>query len=87
MARLFRNGVPCDADIVTHEKRFGVFGMAAHHLNLTALRDVTIIEEGVAWRALRKTFHSQGRNILVSCTKVCETPEIQQMLLADMILN
>ena len=87
MARLFRNGVPCDADIVVHARSPGVFGMSAHHLKHTSLRNVTIIHNGQAWRVLRKTFHTQGRNILINCTKLRETPEVQEMLLADLILN
>ena len=87
MARLFRNGVPSDADLVTYTGDKGRFGMAAHRLEHTALRDVTIVHNGEAWRALRKTFHSQGRNIIISCTKLREIPEVQEMLLADLILQ
>lgn len=87
MARLFRNGVPCDADIVTYVREPGMFGMAAHHLDRTSLSNVTIIHNGQAWRALRKTFHTQGRYIRIDCTKLREIPEVQEMLLADLILN
>lgn len=87
MARLFRNGVPSDAHVVKHPKDVGRFGMAAFHLVQTALRDVVIIDEGQAWRALRKTYHSQNRNIFISCTKLRETPDVQEMLLTDLILQ
>ena len=87
MARLFRNGVPCDADIAVSSHDPGMFGMAAHHLDRTSLSNVTIIHNGQAWRALRKTFHTQGRSIRIECTKLREIPEVQEMLLADLILN
>lgn len=87
MARLFRNGVPCDADIVVSSRDPGMFGMAAYHLERTSLSNVTIIHNGQAWRALRKTTHTQGRNIQLECTKLREVPEVQEMLLTDMILN
>ena len=87
MARLFRNGVPSDADLISYTGDKGMFGMAASHLEDTALRDVIIVHNGEAWLALRKTFHAQGRNIIISCTKLREIPEVQEMLLADLILQ
>lgn len=87
MARLFRNGVPCDADVIKHKGVCGVFGMSAHHLELTSLSNVVIVDGGLAWRVLRKRFHSQGHNIILECTQLRLNAETQELILADMILS
>lgn len=87
MARLFRHGVPCDADVVKHRGGYGNYGMASHHLEHTSLSNVVIVDDGQAWRALRKTYHTQGRNIILECTPLRATDVIQEILLADMLLN
>lgn len=95
MARLFikHQPVECEVSVGHRQGSFNIKKQILVDANLTLLPNtldvayVCVVHEASVWAARNFMIHNSSTMVQLTCVKMEDQPCVQEMLLADMILN